>query len=77
MSKDLYQKIDEKDIDTGSYLPIVEEFYSIQGEGFMRVNHLILSELAGAILLVIFVTPNFHGIKIFIQRFQLKTLLKK
>jgi organic radical activating enzyme len=34
MHSDLYEKIDEKSIDSGDFLPIVEEFYSIQGEGF-------------------------------------------
>ncbi len=34
MSKDLYEKVREADIENGKYLPIVEEFYTIQGEGF-------------------------------------------
>ena len=31
---DLYSRIDDPSVQRGETLPIVEEFYSIQGEGF-------------------------------------------
>ena len=34
MNKDLYRRIDDESVIKGEKLPIVEEFYSIQGEGF-------------------------------------------
>ncbi len=34
MHSDLYEKIDDRSVERGECLPIVEEFYSIQGEGF-------------------------------------------
>lgn len=77
MNKDLYKKSDENDIKTGNYLPIVEEFYSIQGEGYHAGKPSYFIRVGGCDIACHFCDTKISWNKNFHKKISVKDIVKK